>query len=63
VQFLGRAAECYLDLHKSWVEQPTTGKICANPARSVGRQDCTILEPNRLPERIAQILEERLVAL
>lgn len=63
VQFLGRAADCYLDLHKSWAEQPISGKICANPAGRVDWQDCAILEPSKLSERIVQFLEGRLVSL
>ena len=63
MQFLGRAADCCLDLHKSWAEQPAARKICINPARRVGWQDCVILEPIRLSERIAQFLEGRLVTL
>jgi len=54
---LGLAADCYPDLHKSWAELPVDGKICANPAGRVGWQDCAILKPKRLKERIAQFLE------
>jgi len=39
------------------------GEICTNPVGNVGRQGCAILDPSRLPERIAQFLEGRLVAL
>ena len=63
VQFLGRATECYLYLQKSWAKQPIDGKNCANPAGSGCRQDCAILEPSRLPERIVKFLEGRLVSL
>ena len=62
-QFLGIAADCCLDFHKSWAEQPVSGEICANPAGRVGWQDCVILEPSRLLERIARFLEGRLVSL
>lgn len=48
---------------KSWAEKLVDGKNCANPARRVGWQDCSILEPSRLLEGIAQFLEGRLVAL
>ena len=53
-QFLGWAVDCCPDLHKSWAEQPAGRKICTNLARRVGWQDCAILEPSRLLERISQ---------
>ena len=64
------------DLHNFWAKQlivaqiftnsrlsSHAGKMCTNTAGSVGKQDCAILEPNRLPKRIVQFLEGRLVAL
>jgi len=63
-------------LRNFWAEQLTVAQICANPVLSipageictnpdgsVGWQDCTILEPNGQPERIAHFLEGRLVTL
>jgi hypothetical protein len=73
----GSWADCPGDLHNFWAEQLTAaqictnpglnslllGKNCTNPAGRVGWQDCAILEPSRLSERIAQFLEGRLVSL
>ena len=41
----------------------SAGENCAIHVGSVDWQNCAILEPNRLPDKIAQFLEGRLVAL
>jgi len=63
-------------LHNFWAKQLTAAQNCAISGLSsligldcavflvkVDRQDCTILEPSRLPVRIMQFLGERLVTL
>ena len=72
----GNWAGCPRDLRNFWEEQLTVAQICtnsglsnlareicANPTGSVGRQDCAILDPNRLLKRIVQFLEGRLGSL
>jgi len=75
--FLTRSwASCPRDLCNLWVKQLTTAQICTNFGlrSSVGEncaifivnvdcQNCAILEPCRLPIRIVQFMEGRLVSL
>ena len=75
--FLGGSWAGFLEgLCNFWVEQLTTAQNCAIsgmicptgrncaifPVNS-NRQICAILEPNKLPDKIAQFLEGRLVPL
>lgn len=75
-QFLGRVADCCLELHNFWVEQLTAAHNCtiSGLSRPAGRnctifwvklgwQICAIMEPNRFPNRIVQFLEGRLLSL
>lgn len=63
-------------LHNYWVKQLTTAQDCAilGLSRSAEKdftlfqvkpdwEDCTILDPSKLPDKIVQFLEGRLVSL